>query len=198
MVCGCVNSWIYYKSIGLGLYDCSMRNLSPVDFGARFAQWRNQYARANAQPVSAFTFFNEVSGPEHGLMADHLNDLMEACPLEARVIHAADFLEQWNQIIRRRGDAEASKDEVHTLQLRIESMAWDPKMLQDLLMKCPGVFSYEQAWALATSVSHAKSCNMSVERKMAFMMGLHPRVGENCLVQRTDRDIVRLILVKAM
>jgi hypothetical protein len=166
-------------------------------YGDDFTRLQNAWTRPNGNYNNLFCSFHVVDQD----MAEHMDSLMTIAEGGKPHFHAFNFIKQRDVIIQRAGEGaipQHTDAAVEDMRLRIESMAWDPVQVQNILFESRLTFTYEQAWALSVSMAHAKRSNMRLERKLAFVMGLFPRLGGHSLVSRLDDNTTVMILSHAM
>jgi hypothetical protein len=82
---------------------------------------------------------------------------------------------------------------VAIIEARVAEAPWDHSAVQAALFDCPLDYSYEQVWRLSAAVLRSYLLGAQLaERRLAFAMGTHQRLGEHATA--LDQDAVRLVL----
>lgn len=159
--------------------------------------------RVERKPDSFFPFFAEQKEfrPD---MPERIEALIPICGMSVRAQLFLYIMWGVKTLKRMSTNPEApfafetpSDEEAGRLEAQIAGMPWDCQKIHGLLFDSPREFSYQHAWMLAAAMIRS-FCTARhrefADRRLAFAMGGHSRLGQDSLVNQLHADTVRLIM----
>lgn len=167
-------------------------------FRASLPTLENCIRHVENHPDTFFPLFSEQTQFEPG-MPERIEKLIPLCGNRKRaqlflyIMWGVKTLERMSTNTEAPFPYETPEDEeVLYLERQIAEMHWDCKKIHSLLFDLPRKFTYHQVWILAAAM--IRSYYTGLNRRLAFGMGLQPRLGHESLVLGLHADAVRLIM----